>query len=112
MPETKDLSKMSVQELLAVIAKQEAEKEALKKAAAEQSSFSIKVGRNGTVSVSGFGRYPLSPYKDQWRALFKLVPSIEQFINEHEAEIDERVATPIAEGAPNPSKSYKLKMAA
>lgn len=116
---TVDLSKMNTQQLLAFIAAQEKEKaelkaknEALAKAASEQGSYSVKIGRSGTVSVSGFGRYPLSHYKEQWRTLAKLIPAILTFIDQNEQAIDERVTTPVGENDPNPSKSFKLSMAA
>jgi RNase adaptor protein for sRNA GlmZ degradation len=110
--QTVDLTKMNTQQLLAHIAQLEAEKEAAKKQAAEQSSFSVKIGRSGTVSVSGFGRYPLSHYKEQWRSLAKLMSAILEFIDKNEQAIDERVANPVPENSPNPSTSFKLKMAA
>jgi hypothetical protein len=106
-----ELAKLPVEQLLLVFAEQEAEKLAAEKSAQENASYSVKVGRSGTVSVSGFGRYPLSHYLEQWAMLSKLMPAIMAFCVEHKAEIEERIANPLAENAPNPSKSFKLKLA-
>jgi hypothetical protein len=111
MPSTLDLTKMDTTQLLAHIQRLELEKAEAEKKAQENSSYSVKVGRSGTVSVSGFGRYPLSHYVEQWAVINKLMPSIMAFCVEHKAEIDERIANPLAADAPNPSKSLKLSLA-
>ena len=112
---TVDLSKMNTQELLAYIAKQDAENKRLaaekaeaEKRAAEQGSYSVKIGRSGTVSVSGFGRYGISLYPSQWHSLAPLMPGILAFIKANEDGLKERVEHPIPDGEPNPSKGFKL----
>jgi len=104
-----ELMKLPVAQLMLYIAEQEREAAEKEKLAAEQATFGIKVGRSGTVSVTGFGRYGISLYVSQWLALFPLIPAIARFITAYAAVIQARVDNPIAEGAPNDFKPLKLK---
>ena len=106
-----ELGKLPTEQLMAVFQAQEAEKAAAELAAQQNSTYSVKIGRSGTVSVSGFGRYPMSHYVEHWLALAKLMPSILAFVNDNQEAIKERVANPVGENEPNPSKSFKLKLA-
>ena len=87
----------------------QAEKLASEQAAAANSSFGIKIGRKGTVSVTGFGRYGIALYVSQWMALFPLIPAIARFIVAYAALIQARVDSPIADGSPNDFTPLKLK---
>jgi hypothetical protein len=106
---TVDLTKMNTAQLLEYIAKVEAEKAEIERKAAEQATFGIKVGRSGTVSVTGFGRYGVSLYVSQWLALIPLIPAIGRFIKAYAAVIEARVASPLPENSPNDFKPLKLK---
>jgi hypothetical protein len=64
MTTNKSIAQMSREELLAYIAKQEAEKLAQAKA-----KISIKISQRGAVSVYGLGRFPVTLYPSQWEAL-------------------------------------------
>ena len=90
-------------------AAKEAELIAEKQRASEQASFSVKIGRSGTVSVSGFGRYGISLYDSQWDALIPLCPAIKRFKTAYAEQIKARVDHPIADGEPNDFKPLKLK---
>jgi hypothetical protein len=104
-----ELSKLPVDQLLLVIKEQEREAEENAKKAAEQATFGIKIGRNGTVSVTGFGRYGISLYDSQWDSLIPLIPAIARFKSAYADAIKARVENPIAEGSPNDFKPLKLK---
>lgn len=47
----------------------------------------IKIGPKGTVVVSGFGKYPVSLYADQWERLSGIMPQVVKFIEENKASL-------------------------
>lgn len=104
-----DMADLKLPQLRLVFAEQEREKAEAEKVAAEQASFGIKIGRSGTVSVTGFGRYGISLYVSQWMALFPLIPAIARFIKAYATLIQARVDAPLAENSPNDFKALKLK---
>jgi hypothetical protein len=53
-------------------------------------NLTIKRSAKGGVSVYGLGRFPVTLYKSQWRALLALAPSIEQFIRDHDHELPDK----------------------
>jgi len=55
--------------------------------AASANKFKCKVGTKGGVSVSGFGRYPVTLYLSQWEDLFGFVPQIKEFIELHRGKL-------------------------
>jgi hypothetical protein len=113
-----DLAKLPVDQLLVFIKAQEAEAAENVRKAAEQATYGIKIGRSGTVSVSGFGRYGISLYDSQWDQLIPLIPAIQRFRKAYAAQIkaqagkvaamsqDERKAY---ENSPNEFKPLKLR---
>ena len=70
--------KPSQDDLQARIATLEAELKAAK--AAKQSMVHFKVSEKGAVSVYGLGRFPVTLYADQWRALLPHAIELEDFL--------------------------------
>jgi hypothetical protein len=64
-------------QMLAMIAKLEAENEALK--SAPQKRLTCKVSEKGALSVYGLGRFPVTLYAGQWERLFAAKDEIAQF---------------------------------
>ena len=48
---------------------------------------SLKVSEKGGVSVYGLGRFPVTPYKEQWITLLAMTDEIRAFLTEHDAEL-------------------------
>ena len=96
----------------------QAEKLAAETAAQTNSSFSIKIGRSGTVSVSGFGRYGVSLYTSQWGQLIPLIPAVKRFMTAYAEPIKAQVEVAKAhldsgkkiEDLENTFKPLKLKI--
>ncbi len=78
-----DLAAKSKDELLAIIA-------AMSKAS--QSRLTLKVSEKGALSLYGMGQWPVTLYKSQWLRLIDMVPTIQTFINEHNAVLAEKPA--------------------
>jgi hypothetical protein len=72
-------------DLLARIARLEAENERLKSSA--RKGISIKVSQKGAVSVYGLGRFPVTLYPEQWTRLLGLADEIRAFIEENKAQL-------------------------
>lgn len=111
-----DALKMNADELRGYLNWMEAENKRLQtekadveRKSAEQSTFGIKIGRKGTTSVTGFGRYGISLYDSQWDSLIPLIPAIQRFRKAYAALIQARVDNPIGDDSPNDFKSLKLK---
>ena len=52
--------------------------------------LSFKVSKKGCLSVYGLQSYPVSLYKDQWKALFGSRQNIINFIRDHDHELNTR----------------------
>lgn len=76
--------------LLAEIARLKAENEALK--VEHRPRISFKVSERGAISVYGLGAYPQTLYKEQWEALFGVIPELREFITA--ADKAGKLATP------------------
>lgn len=76
--------------LMAEIARLKAENEALK--VGHRPKVSFKVSEKGAISVYGLGAYPQTLYKEQWEALFEVIPELKEFIAK--ADADGKLATP------------------
>ena len=48
---------------------------------------SLKVSEKGGVSVYGLGRFPVTPYKEQWTKLLDMADDIRAFIKANEANL-------------------------
>jgi hypothetical protein len=48
---------------------------------------SLKVSEKGGVSVYGLGRFPVTPYKEQWTKLLDMADDIRAFIRSNEASL-------------------------
>lgn len=56
----------------------------------ERATFRMKVSEKGAISVYGFGRFPVTLYKEQMETLIKHVPDIQKFIAEHVGQLKTR----------------------
>ena len=70
-------------ELQATIDRLKAEKAAL--LSAQRSIFELKVSEKGAVSMYGFGRFPVTLYRDQWTKLIEQIPAVQSFIAANQA---------------------------
>jgi hypothetical protein len=66
------------EEMLAIIAKLQAENAALKAQPAK--ALSMKVSDKGALSIYGLGRFPVTLYRGQMERLLKAAPEIEAFM--------------------------------
>lgn len=73
--------------LLAEIACIRAENEQLKQAASAPRSLRLKVSEKGGLSVYGLGRFPVTLYKEQWKALLAKADDINAFLTLHDEEL-------------------------
>lgn len=89
-------AQMSVQEMMAEIARIKAENEALKKSGATASAkprhslagsdLTCRIGEKGGISIYGLNRkFPVTLYKEQFEKLVKAIPALQQFVNENAA---------------------------
>lgn len=78
-------TKMTPEEMQALIAKLEAENASLK---ASDGPTIKQNAEKGTVSVYGLGRYPVSLYRSQWIKLFSYVDAIKKFLEVNKTALD------------------------
>jgi len=77
------LASKSPAELIAIINGLESKKEAI---AGEMTvkigkrTFTLRVSTKGAVSVYGFGRFPVTLYREQWEFMFQIVDHVKAFI--------------------------------
>ena len=76
---------MTDEDLKAEVERLRAENERLKNRAVRGTS--LKVSEKGAVSVYGFGRFPVTLYKEQWTKLLTMADDIRAFIKEHDAQL-------------------------
>lgn len=74
-------------ELAKEIARLRAENEALKLKAYSAKSLTCKVSTKGAVSIYGFGRFPVTLYKEQWLRLIDFAPALKSFIEANESQL-------------------------
>lgn len=74
---------MTRDEMLAILAKQSAQIEALK--ASKQRKLTMKVTEKGGLSVYGMGRFPVTLYRGQWERLLDASDDIRGFIVDNAA---------------------------
>jgi hypothetical protein len=43
-------------------------------------TLTFKVGEKGGVSVYGLGRFPVTLYYEQWKALLQAAPELQQYL--------------------------------
>lgn len=86
MTTTTTTTTMTAEQMLALIAKLQADNAALA-AAKPARSITMKVGEKGGLSVYGLGRFPVSLYRSQWERLLApdTVKAIHDFIKANEA---------------------------
>ena len=69
MSNTTDLSKLSKEELIALVNE------------AKNKTLSVKVAAKGGISVYGLGRFPVTLYASQWERLIKSIDMVTDFIS-------------------------------
>lgn len=95
----------SNQELLAKLEALQAENEALRAAkngkvsckvteprAAGENGPADKGSQGGAVAVYGLGRFPVTLYKSQWKALLAFVPELTKFITDNDGKLTDKAS--------------------
>lgn len=72
-----DLSKLSRDELAAMVAKYQA--------ANKPKALTLKVSEKGAVSLYGMGRFPVTLYGSQWDRLIENIDQVKDFIEANRA---------------------------
>jgi hypothetical protein len=72
---------MSEEDLKAEVARLRLENERLKEKGTP--GVGLKVSEKGAVSLYGFGRFPVTLYKEQWLKIVGMTKEIETFISEN-----------------------------
>ncbi len=75
-------------ELKAELERLRAENASLKKSPRGQ--MSLKVSEKGALSVYGFGRFPVTLYREQWEKLLGMADQIRTFIQENDAALKKK----------------------
>lgn len=75
------LKSMSAAEMLTLVNKLAAERDAAKAAQAKSNRLHCKVSEKGALSVYGLQRFPVTFYAGQWERLIAFVPDIQEFLN-------------------------------
>jgi hypothetical protein len=78
---------MTAEEKLAFL---ESENAALKAKNERVQTLRLKVTEKGGVSLYGLGRFPVTLYKKQWKALIGHSVEIVDFLEAHDAELTEK----------------------
>lgn len=76
---------MTTKELLAKIEALEAENTRLAQAASLK--VYLKVSEKGAASLYGMGQFPITLYAKQWRTVIGMSKTIEQFLEDHSADL-------------------------
>lgn len=70
-----------------MVARLQAENEALKAAKAKAATITVRASEKGGVSVYGLGRFPVTLYQEQWQKLATAMPGILTFIKENQDKL-------------------------
>ena len=79
-------------DVMAELARLQAENQALKAANLRTGRISFKVSEKGAVSVYGLGRFPVTLYREQWERLVGQVPALEAFIRDNASRLSMKAA--------------------
>jgi hypothetical protein len=79
-------------DVMAELARLQAENQALKAANQRTGKISFKVSEKGAVSVYGLGRFPVTLYREQWERLVGQVPALEAFIRDNASRLSMKAA--------------------
>jgi len=74
--------------LLAELARLKAENERLK--VQGQRKLALRVSEKKALAIYGLGRFPVTLYKGQWKRLLAAVPEIQQFLKDHDGELEDK----------------------
>jgi len=81
------MTAMTREELEARLAALETENKNLK---TKGPALKMKVGQKGGASLYGLGRFPVTLYKDQWKALLGYTDSIRAFLEDNDELMTEK----------------------
>ena len=79
---------MSDDDMKAELERLRSENAALKKGASD--GIRMKVSEKGAVSVYGMGRFPVTPYREQWEKLLGMADQIREFIQENDDKLKKK----------------------
>lgn len=89
---------MTQQQMVAEIARLQAENAGLKVVVASNSKLTLKVSEKGAVSMYGLGRWPVTLYREQWERVLEAGDTVKAFIAAHGDELstkeDKAVSVP------------------
>lgn len=75
------MNAMTPDQMLAMIAKLQADNEALAKAAQQPArKMTYKVGEKGGISIYGLGRFPVTAYASQWERIIEDIDNLKAFM--------------------------------
>lgn len=80
---------MAIQQDLKAAQDRIAELEAKLKAANNR-KVTLKVSKQGAVSLYGFGKWPVTLYENQWTKVLDMSDEIRTFIKEHQTELSHK----------------------
>ena len=80
-----DLSRLSTQDMVRLLAQAQARIEELESKPARKITF--KVTDKGGVSAYGIGRFPVTLYKSQWEMLIEAGPTLVEFLKTNSARL-------------------------
>lgn len=80
---SKSNSPITKEDLVNELKRLREENDLLRQKNQRKQALSCKVSAKGGVSIYGFGRFPVTLYKEQWLRLIDFVPQLEDFIEEN-----------------------------
>lgn len=84
---------MSREEMITMLAKLQADNEALQARVNAPRKVTMKVSEKGAMSLYGLGRWPVTLYKSQWQALLNSTKAIEAFLADNAALLADKPST-------------------
>lgn len=81
---------LSNDDLLALVARLQADNAALAAKASDPRKITMKVSDKGALSVYGLGRWPVTLYRSQWSQLLGAADDIRKFIDANAALLAEK----------------------
>jgi len=85
--QVKTVKSDTVSDLAKEIERLKAENEQPKIKSSRKQQLSCKVSQKGAVSIYGFGRFPVTLYREQWERLIDFIPDLVDFIEENRDQL-------------------------
>lgn len=83
---------MTMEQMMAEIAKLKAENHRLNHQTVKADTLSFRVSAKGAVSVYGMGRFPVTLYGEQWAKLLDRADDLRKFVQENKALLSTKAA--------------------